>query len=31
VGGEEFLVVCPDTDLKTTLHFAEGAIQTDVA
>jgi two-component system cell cycle response regulator len=23
VGGEEFLVVCPDTDLKTTLHFAD--------
>jgi diguanylate cyclase (GGDEF)-like protein len=30
VGGEEFLVVCPDTDLKTTLHFADrlrGAVQ----
>ena len=30
VGGEEFLVICPDTDLKTTLHFADrlrGAVQ----
>ncbi|PIV88690.1 MAG: diguanylate cyclase response regulator [Hydrogenophilales bacterium CG17_big_fil_post_rev_8_21_14_2_50_63_12] len=30
VGGEEFLVVCPDTDLKATLHFADrlrGAVQ----